>query len=33
MTGSGSWAETAEFAQLLEANGFSGMLYTSEVSV
>jgi probable F420-dependent oxidoreductase len=33
MTGSGSWAETAEFAQLLEANGFSGMLYTETSEV
>lgn len=33
MTGSGSWDETAEFARLLEANGFSGMLYTETSEV
>lgn len=33
MTGAGTWAETAEFAQLLEANGFSGMLFTETSEV
>lgn len=33
MTGAGSWAETAEFAQLLDANGFSGMLFTETSEV
>ncbi len=28
MTGASTWAETAELARQLEANGFSGMLYT-----
>jgi probable F420-dependent oxidoreductase len=33
MTGAGTWAETAEFAQVLEANGFSGMLFTETSEV
>jgi len=33
MTGSGTWAETAEFARALEANHFSGMLYTETSEV
>lgn len=33
MTGAGTWADTAEFARLLEANGFSGMLFTETAEV
>lgn len=33
MTGAGTWAETAEFARSLEANGFSGMLFTETSEV
>lgn len=33
MTGTGTWAETADFARLLEANGFSGMLFTETSEV
>jgi probable F420-dependent oxidoreductase len=33
MTGGGTWAETAELARLLEANGFSGMLFTETAEV
>lgn len=33
MTGAGTWAETADFARLLEANGFSGMLFTETSEV
>ena len=33
MTGAGTWADTAEFAKLLEANDFSGMLFTETSEV
>ena len=33
MTGGGTWAHTAEFARSLEANGFSGMLFTETSEV
>lgn len=33
MTGPGTWAETAELARSLEANGFSGMLFTETSEV
>lgn len=33
MTGSGSWADTAEFARLLQANNFSGIVYTETAEV
>jgi probable F420-dependent oxidoreductase len=33
MTGAGTWADTADFARLLEANGFSGMLFTETSEV
>ncbi len=33
MTGAGTWQETADLARLLEANGFSGMLYTETSEV
>ena len=33
MTGAGTWSDTADFARLLEANGFSGMLYTETSEV
>lgn len=33
MTGTGTWAQTADFARSLEANGFSGMLFTETSEV
>ena len=33
MTGAGTWEETAAFARVLEANGFSGMLFTETSEV
>jgi probable F420-dependent oxidoreductase len=33
MTGAGTWARTAELARSLEANGFSGMLFTETSEV
>lgn len=33
MTAGGSWAETAEFARLVETNGFSGMVFTETSEV
>lgn len=33
MTGAGTWAATADFARELEANGFSGMLFTETSEV
>ncbi len=33
MTGAGTWVETADFARLLDANGFSGMLFTETSEV
>ena len=33
MTGAGTWARTADFARELEANGFSGMLFTETSEV
>ena len=33
MTGSGTWADTAELARSLETNGFSGMLFTETSEV
>ena len=33
MTGPGNWAETSELARNLEANGFSGMLFTETAEV
>ena len=33
MTGAGTWSDTADFARLLEANSFSGMLFTETSEV
>lgn len=33
MTGTGTWAQTADFARSLEENGFSGMLFTETSEV